>query len=269
LIDLGTLGGTNSNATAVNSLGWVAGSSQVTGNSAQRAFVWRLDTGAMTDLGTLGGNNSTARGVNTAGMVVGNSDAVGGVQRPFLWTPGGGMIDIGGLGGSSATGFAFGINDVGTIVGHSERIDGTFGAYLLQGGTMTDLGTLGGENSTAFAINNAGVIVGQADDVAGDKRATVWDPVNGLRDINSLLTIPIPGFTLTRAFGINDNGDILAVSERQDGTTVFLISGDPNPFTMSVIPAPAAGVLFAMVMPVFLWRQRKRRTCETGDQSKA
>ncbi len=67
--DLGTLGGMQSEAFAVNASGQVAGWSNVN-SSATDAF---LDSGsAMVDFGTLGNNQGgAARGINSSGQVVG------------------------------------------------------------------------------------------------------------------------------------------------------------------------------------------------------
>ena len=54
--DLGTLGGTDSDGTAINDAGQVTGTSTLTGDfttQTQHAFLW--DGATMRDLGTLGG----------------------------------------------------------------------------------------------------------------------------------------------------------------------------------------------------------------------
>ena len=123
MIDLGTLGGLESGATAISSDGKVVGYSQdARGN--YRAFLWTPDqpngtTGTMIDLGTLGGNEVWATDVNAAGQVVGGSTLPGEREgHAFVWTQATGMVDLGTRGGGYS--FAIGINDVGVIVGEAQ-----------------------------------------------------------------------------------------------------------------------------------------------------
>src|ERR1700761_4934396 len=58
IVDLGTLGGTNSNGNGINSIGQVVGSSTLSGDQYTHGFLY--SNGAMKDIGTLGGNKSDA-----------------------------------------------------------------------------------------------------------------------------------------------------------------------------------------------------------------
>ncbi len=64
--DLGTLGGIDSEALALNRSGQVAGHSRVRGGSARHAF-FLPEPGRMADLGSLGGATSIAHDVNDRG----------------------------------------------------------------------------------------------------------------------------------------------------------------------------------------------------------
>src|ERR671930_236835 len=75
-IDLGTLGGTQSVAIAVNASGQVVGQSATAGEAESHAFSW-TQAGGMVDLGTLGGTQSVAVAVNASGQVVGFSTTAG------------------------------------------------------------------------------------------------------------------------------------------------------------------------------------------------
>ena len=57
--DLGTLGGTDSSAYAINASGQVVGCSDTTGNAQPTPFFTPIG-GTMQDLGTLGGTYSSA-----------------------------------------------------------------------------------------------------------------------------------------------------------------------------------------------------------------
>ncbi len=133
LIDLGTLGGTRSEAFALDLLGQIVGSSETTG-AETHAFLWRR--GTMIDLGTLGGNESVATGISDLGLVVGYSTTNSGDIHGFSWWHGR-MYDLGTLGGSFS--YAHGINAVGQIVGESLAGDGVH-AVVWRNGAVADFG---------------------------------------------------------------------------------------------------------------------------------
>src|SRR5438067_1590722 len=71
IVDLGTLGGSQSGGAGINTSGQVTGYAFLSGNSAFHAFLY--SGGSMADLGTLGGSYSAGYGINTSGQVTGDA----------------------------------------------------------------------------------------------------------------------------------------------------------------------------------------------------
>ena len=170
-IDLGTLGGLSSFATAINDAGQVAGTSY-TSTGERSAFLWQ--GGVMHDIGASGASD-----INQSGQVAATS------YDASLWTP---MMPNGTEGSFQSLGalppdytdfretvstysIAAGVNDLGTVVGDSRTIhsyadpDGgyeyeTSRVFVWAGGVMEDLLGEGVGLQHATAINNAGQIVG-------------------------------------------------------------------------------------------------------------
>jgi len=191
IVNLGTLGGYESAAGAVNRPGDVVGAALNStpdpfpsrppyydffyfGNGTEsRAFLWR--GGTMRDLGTLGGPDSAAFFVNDQGQIAGSSDVdfnvnpvTGGpTVHPFLWERGV-MHDLIADAPAGTFGGTFGIaawlNERGQVLGTMNLTgDTSWHSFVWDQGVVTDLGTLGGVNTTAQWLNNAGHVVGKSD----------------------------------------------------------------------------------------------------------
>jgi probable HAF family extracellular repeat protein len=136
---------------------------------------------SVTDLGTLPGSTVCpcffAVALSNQGHVVGRFFGADGRYHGFLWREGV-MIDIGSLKGGAPT-QVLDINDNGVATGHSMVTAESEHGFLYQDGVMSDLRTLGGRYSHGNAINNAGMVAGDAQTSGrdGNQRATLW--VNG------------------------------------------------------------------------------------------
>lgn len=86
LKDLGSLGGSVSEAMALNSLGDVVGSA-LDGQKVTRAFLYTASTGKLSTLPLPSSTSSVARALNEDGEVVGSYVDLKGTQRAFFYSP--------------------------------------------------------------------------------------------------------------------------------------------------------------------------------------
>jgi probable HAF family extracellular repeat protein len=214
--NLGTLGGTNSYAYAINASGRVAGASNF-GTVGFHAFVSSGNGGPIVDLGTLGGLNSYAYGVDSIGRVVGYSQTAGNAAtNAFISAPNGGALrSLGTLAGGTNS-YAFAINNSGQVAGYSGTSTGFNHAFIsgANGGALRDLGTLGGRFSFGLALNNYGQVTGRSETASGQTHAFL-SGVNGgpLQDLGTL-----GGFS---SFGqaVNDLGWVTGSSLLNDNSS--------------------------------------------------
>lgn len=236
IIDLGTLGSSQSYGRSVNDQGQVVGyltpsvdgppyvafiwdkgamtslginaNAEAINNSGQvAAGGYVLNNGSAQSLGSLGGATTEAFGINNAGVVVGTSYINATSYHAFAWNNGA-MQDLGTLGGSNSV--AFDINSQNEIVGRFDTASGTFRATLWDDGVTQDLGTLGGQNSIGMGINDKGQITGHAQLSNGDYHAFFWDD-------GSMLDIGTLGGAVSAATGINNRGQIVGASQYNNG----------------------------------------------------
>ncbi len=266
--DLGTLGGPDSWAAAVNESGQVAGwaytnstPNPVTNIPTQDPFLWQ--DGRMIDLGTLGGTvgvvgsfgGAGGRAINNRGQVVGTSNLAGDLtHHPFLWNQGW-LTDLGTLGGDN--GEAYYINDAGVVVGRAD-VSGSQShhAFRWEHGVMTDLGLLPGQPcSTALAVNSKGqIIIDTGICGVGGGPPALWD--NGtLYDLTTLI-LPGSGVTVVGENFINDSGEIAAtgilpngdqhalllipVGEDEDNANSGVMTTEVVPASINAVSRPAS-----------------------------
>lgn len=187
--NLGTLGGSYSEARDINASGQVVGSAYLAGDAAYHAFRTAANAAinaATDDLGTLGGTSSAATGINGSGQVVGRAQVAGDTAwRAFKTAPNAPLNpatdSLGTLGGRDSQ--AMDINSAGIVVGHSLVPDGSQHAFLHDGTSMRDLNVMIPAGSDwvlteANSINDNCQITGTGL-LAGVKHAYLLTPVSG------------------------------------------------------------------------------------------
>jgi len=246
-MDLGTLGGPNSNVAWPNhsTKGEIVGIAETSQMNPLgeawscsafffgadgyicRGFAWQ--DGVMSELPTLGGYDGYAAGVNNQGRVVGwaentiHDPTCAGTQglqfEAVIWGPRlNQMTQLPPL-TPDPDSAATAINDKDQVVGISGLCSVAVGgasaehALLWENGVPTDLGNIGGQAwNTPVALNNQGQIVGFAN-TSGDVNAAlsptafIWTKASGMK--------PIPPYgtdTNDIAFDVNEKGQIVGQS---------------------------------------------------------
>jgi probable HAF family extracellular repeat protein len=247
-LDLGTLGGPNSNVAwpVKNTNGVITGIAETamldslgeawscsaffpssTGHTCL-GFVW--EGGVMAPLPTLGGTNGFATGSNNRGQVVGwaentvHDPACNPPQvlqfRAVVWEPKRGRVRALPPFPGDKVGAATAVNDSGQVVGISGICDNAVGrfsaihAVLWENGTVKYLGSLGGVAwNTPMAINERGDVVGFANVPGGSTPGSFNAHAflwTASRGMRDLGTLR--GDVLSQALGINERRQVVGLS---------------------------------------------------------
>jgi len=218
-VALGTLGGTVSSASDINSSGQIAGQSTLTGPTQLRATLWNGTTRTNLGFGSLNGAAGHGNGINEAGQVVGAVEIVTDTvtSHAVLWDSGK-VTDLGTLGGKHSSALA--INMAGEIAGWSDvNGDPRRHATLWVGTMPMDLNSIldaatvdaGWILLDAAGINDSGWITGTAYN-------TVTDQMRGY--LLSMSSVPEPGTYALMLAGLG----VLAITVRRRLGAPFTVS---------------------------------------------
>lgn len=223
VIDLGTLGGNQSQALGLNdrsqAVGWALDAAGVT-----NAFLWQ--NGSMSSLGFLpGGTSSVATAINESGDVTGYAFVSPTNFHAFLCSSNV-LTDLGTLGGPNSWGRA--INDRRDVAGSSQLAtnypNNTYEeAFFWRTNRFTHLPPYATDenNCNAFGVSAGGTVCGITFIYVPDPRwwAYVWDDLddNGLRDTGEMHVLGSLGTDRTSgemssAIAINDIGQVVGWS---------------------------------------------------------
>jgi len=219
--DLGTFGGNESKAFAINEKGHITGYAETRKNA--HAFIYRGEV--MVDIADAipGLPNSFGFGINEQGHVAGAAYNAGySSSEAFLYD---GQVAhlLGDLSGGDS--FALDLNDSDEVVGYSGLSRGVVHAFRYSSGEMEDLGTLGGDWSYAQAINDYGSIVGGSFIEPDNEVYHAFIYEEGvMADLNSELDTSGMGWELIEAYDINDAGQIVGVGTYENQQHIFRLT---------------------------------------------
>lgn len=260
ILDLGTLGGPNSNVgwAVKNNRGIIVGIAQTNQRDPLGetwscriffpppnnvgytclGFVW--EDGKMRELPTLGGNNGFAAAANNVGQVVGWAETSvrdeTGCKAPqvlqfraVIWGPEKHQIqELPPLPGDTS-GAATAINDRGLVVGISGSCDQAVGrhtaraAVIWENGRPTDIGDLGNNTwNTPTAINQRGDVAGFASMPGSDPNNPTLHAFLWTKEGGIQELKPLTGDTDSQASGINERRQVVGLSCGASGCRAVL-----------------------------------------------
>ena len=143
------------------------------------------DGAVVRNIGSLGGDSVYVNDLNEAGQVAGTSLNEQGVENAFVWSAGGGMLDLRAEPGRGRS-YGWAINNRGVVTGSFADAARPFRWSAASG--VEDLGVLPGRPDPASGrvLNDAGLIAGVTTIDDEITRVFAWTRAGGLVDIDTL-----------------------------------------------------------------------------------
>lgn len=215
----------------VNDAGEISGRQQVFSGGIYYGIYWDAGNHAFELPGIPGGlsNLVRAHAINASGQIagMGQQGAPNYFGHAAVWSKNAFQTDLGFMGGGSFS-EAYGINDLGEVVGVAAVANTNQHAFFWKNGQFTDLSSWsgGGASSIAYGINNHGMIVGLNASVASTFSNGAVHP----------LPMP-PGISaFTPAIDINDSGDIIATASKGYPLDVGVLWRNGVPIDLGTLP---------------------------------
>src|SRR5579883_350893 len=288
-IDLGTLGGTNSEIIQYNHgrggnfVGWseTADTDPYDENfcgfgtsNICRGFLWRY--GKMHALQTLGGNNDEANDINLKGQIAGDSetatkDSACNAPQVFdflgvIWQPNGKITSLPPYPGDTVS-YAYTLTQSGReAVGNSGTCAAPNEHAVLwrNASSPTNLGSLGGSVNLALDINSRSQVIGNSnlyEDAA--THAFLWQ--NGtMSDLGTL-----PGDVDSFAGGINDRGQIVGESCNVSGGCRGFFWQNGSMYDLNALVPPSDGLDIPFGSNINDWGEVTAATVNTAGVEQA
>lgn len=228
---------------------------QIAGIFVQRPVFWESYNSDPVYLDNPSVYFSDVLGINSEGQVVGFvvPTAGTGELHGAVWQYGSNIRLLHPFtGGVGAMGYA--INDAGLVVGVADNGPTTHSKaalWLPNTERPVDLG--GGDGSFAYGINGDAQIVGSMMLDDGRRVATFWHTGSTTPiDLNTLVALQTGDF-LTYAYGINDAGQIIALSSNKAGTEFYAYL-----LTPVSVPLPATAMPFMIGLIGLIYTNRRK-----------
>ena len=240
VIDLGSLGGQECDATGLNSKGQVVGGADTAKHGKgpeflTNVFVWQ--NGQMQAVPGLDGSHAFVVAVNNAGQMAGaySPDPLKAKFAAAVFTLSG-KVKL--LGGFPATQHGYSLSEAEAINAKGQAVGiSNNQAFLWSAGRLKKLAPPPFFTAAdAGAVNDAGMAAGKANKIGRGKTAThalLWNPAGQAKDLGVL-----PGYTDSIARGVNNAGQVAGWVGASGGT-------------------PGRGLTFRY--QAFLWQKGKMR----------